>query len=97
MNVEIMREIVDNTDKKRELKKELDILSNYKNNMHVYGYDTGVTIKITTGPSFHDKYTDVIKTSLDDELVDALIDKFSKDIDKLEEKIKTLENKLENK
>lgn len=92
MDMMIMRDIVEKDIKRTSLKCDLDLLNDYKERPYLYG--AGVEVTISSGPSFHDQWTSKIKSKLDKDIVDTLINSIEIRIKDLDEQIEELENKL---
>ena len=94
MNIEIMRSIVNKSDKKKMLEGKLETLKQFKEKPSLYEGHLKVTI--STGPCFHDDWTDDIISELTEEVVDVLIKSLENQIDTLGAEIYTLQIRLEN-
>lgn len=94
MNIDIMRNIVSKSDKKKLLEEKLSTLKEFKEKPNSYsGY---LEVTISTGPCFHDKRTASIESNLTEEIVDAMIKSMENKIEALEKEIYTLQIRLEN-
>lgn len=94
MNIDIMRTIVSKSDKKNILEEKLKTLKEFKEKPGLYSGHLEITI--STGPCFHDEWTDNIESNLTEELVDVMIKSLENRIEALEREIYTLQIKLEN-
>lgn len=94
MDVIIMRDIVEKDTKRTNLKYDLDLLKRYKEKPFLY--NAGIEVTISTGPNFHDQLTSTIKSNLDNDTVDVLINSIENRIKDLDDQIEKLENRLIN-
>ena len=94
MNIDIMRTIVSKSDKKNLLEEKLSTLKEFKEKPGLFSGHLEITI--STGPCFHDEWTDNITSDLTDELVDIMIKSLKNRIEALEKEIYTLQIRLEN-
>mgnify|MGYP004499481655 CR=1 FL=1 len=94
MTIETMRTIVSKSDKKKMLEGKLETLKEFKDKPGLYNGHLEITI--STGPCFHDEWTDNIESNLTEEIVDIMIKSLENEIETLDREIYTLQLRLEN-
>lgn len=94
MTIETMRTIVSKSDKKKMLEGKLETLKEFKDRPDLYNGHLEITI--STGPCFHDEWTDSIESNLTEEIVDIMIKSLENEIETLDREIYTLQLRLEN-